>query len=275
MNELETIIEQVRVFVVQHIPGEVMQQALPFGLVCLAIGIMIAVLGAKLARLGISGVFAIGGAVLGLFFARQTDFPAIICCLVGALALGVVGYHTVRMWVGVVAAGVFTLVALGAFGYQKVMPHLAEFEASPKGALVSGDPSAFTLPSPAEQQAYRDRDPQQFAQELWAFASDKDANLERNGKAVALLAIVAGLSIGVAAARWALILSTSLVGTGLVATAMGTLTNTYAPVSYQSLYERPTLLGVGVGAFLLISLIVQTLLTRKAPSKTQESKDKS
>ena len=272
MNELETIIEQVRVFVGQHMPGEVMQQALPFGLVCLSVGIMVSVLGAKLARLGISGMFAIGGAVLGVFFARQTGFPVIICSLVGALALGVVGFHTVRMWVGVVAAGVFTLVALGAFGYQKVMPHLAEFEASPRGALVSGESSSFTLPSPEEQQAYRDRNPKQFAEELWAFAAEKDTSLERNGKAVALLAIVAGLSIGVAAARWALILSTSLLGTGLVTTAMGTLANAYAPASYQSLHERPTLFGVGVGAFLLTSLVVQTLLTRKAPSKKQESK---
>jgi hydrogenase-4 membrane subunit HyfE len=53
------------------------------------------------------------------------------------------------------------------------------------------------------------------------------------------------------------------------------LANNYAPASYQSLHERPTLLGVGIGAFLLTSLIVQTLLTRKAPSKKQESKDKS
>lgn len=275
MNQLETIMEQVRLFVTQHIPVEVLHQVLPFGLVCLAAGIVFSVLGAKLARFGISGAFAVAGAVFGMFFARQTGFPAIVCSLIGALALGVVGYHTVRMWVGVAAAAVFALVALGVFSYQKVMPHLADFKASPNGALVSGDLNSFTVPSPDDQQAYRDRNPRQFATELWAFAVAKDASLERNGKAVGLLAIVAGLSLGVAAARWALILTTSLLGTGLVTTAMGTLAHAYTPASYQSLQERPALIGVGIGAFLLTSLIVQTLLTRKAPRSKQEGNDKS
>ncbi|MGD2110242.1 MAG: hypothetical protein PVI86_12740 [Phycisphaerae bacterium] len=275
MNEIETIIEQAKAFAAQHMPAEVLHQALPFGLICLALGIFISVLGAKMARLGVSGLFAIGGAALGVFFARQTDFPAIICSLVGALALGVVGYHTMRMWVGVVAAIVFALVALGVFGYQRVMPYMAEFQPSPTGALVSGDTTSFTVPSPDEQQAYRDRDPQQYAKQLWAFATEKDANLERNTKAVALLAVVAGLSLGVAAARWALILSTSLVGTVLVTSGMGALAHAYAPASYQSLQERPTFLGVGLGAFLLTSLIVQTLLTRTASKEKGKAKTKS
>ena len=52
----------------------------------------------------------------------------LICGLVGALMIGIIGYQTFRLWVGLGAAMVLSTVALSLFGYQKIVPHMAEFD---------------------------------------------------------------------------------------------------------------------------------------------------
>jgi hypothetical protein len=274
MTEFETMLEQARLFVVQHAPGDLLQQAVPCGLICLVAGIGLSVLGAKLARVGVSCAFAVLGGCAGAYFGRETGFPMPICIAVGALAIGVVGYHTLRMWVGVAAAVILTVLALGLFSYQRVMPHMPEYQRTTDSALIAEE-GAFTVPSTDQQQAYTERTPRQWAEELWAFAAQKDARLEHNGKAIGLVAMAVGLCLGVVAVRWALILSTSVVGTVLVTVAMATLMGHFTPGSYQAFQHRPVLAGVGIGGFLVTSLIVQTLLTRKAPRSKQEANGKS
>lgn len=188
--------------------------------------------------------------------------------------IGVIGYHTFRLWVGLVAALVLSSVVLSVFGYQRVVPHMAEFQQTAPIAAVDS-PRSFVLPSPEEQQAYHDRSPRQWAEELWAFVTQRDAQIEPNGKALGMLAPVTGLCLGVVAVRWALILSTALVGTALVTTAIATFLAHAAPESYQAFQNRPGLVGMGVGAFLVASLILQTMLTRKAPAAKSEPAAKS
>ncbi len=276
MTGIQSILEQVRLLLVQHAPAEALQKAVPFAIVCVVAGVGLSVFGAKMSRFGITGAFAILGGLCGAFVGRETGFPAVVCGLIGSAMSGVIGYQTFRVWVAVGAAVVLSLVSLGAFGYQRVLPHMAEFQSTfgPPPAAVADAGDSFTLPSPEAQQAYRERSPQQWADELWTFVSKKDARIEHSGKGLAVAALIAGLFVGVLAVRPTLILSTSLVGTGLVTAGMATFLTHFSPQSYEALQHHPGPVGIGLGAFLVTSLVLQTLLTRNAPKPESESKSK-
>lgn len=264
MAGIESILEHVRLLIVQHVPSDALKQAVPFALVCLVAGIGLSVFGAKLSRFGFVGALAVVGGAAGAFVARQTGYPTPVCGLIGALMAGVTAFYTFRFWVGIAAAGVLCVVALGLFGYRNVVPHVAAFNQTVLYAADAG--GSFALPTPGQQQQYVDRTPKQWASELWSFVTRQDGRLEGKARAVALAAMLTGLCLGVVAMRTALIVSTSLVGTALVTTGMAALLTQSVPATSEAFQQRPGLVGIGVGGFLMTSLIVQTLLTRKAPS---------
>lgn len=274
MNEVETVLEQARLFVVQHAPTDALRGAVPAALVFLVAGIGLSVLGAKLARFGITSAFVVLGGAFGARFGHELGFHPFICALVGAFLIGIIAFQTFRLWVGVGAAVVFSSLVLGTFGYQRVVPYVAEFQRGTQQPAIQS-PITFAVPTPLEQQAYRDRTPRQWAEEFWAFVTQKDAIVARNTKALATVALLTGLCLGILAVRWALILATSLVGTVLVTTAAATLLTRSVPESYQAFQNNPSLVGVGVGGFLMTSLILQTMLSRKSPSAKGESAAKS
>lgn len=270
MNEIESILEQARLFFVQYSPADALKQAMPVALICLLVGVGLSVLGAKLARFSMSCGFTLLGGAIGVYFSRQTGFSPLVCGALGALMVGVIGYQTYRLWVGMAAAVVLSSLAVGAFGYSQIVPHVAEFQQVETVAALDGN-TTFVLPSPQEQEAYRARTPAQWAGELWAFIAEKNIHLERNAKAVVLAAMVTGLCLGVIAVRTALILSTSIMGTFFVSTGMATLLTHSVPEAYQACAHNPALVGMGVGGFLVTSLIIQTMLTRNAPSSKSDS----
>ena len=274
MNGIETILEQARLFAVQHAPTDALREAVPAALVLLVAGIGLSVLGAKLARFGVTSAFVVLGGVLGSRFGQEMGFQPLICVLVGAFLIGVIAYQTFRLWVGVGAAVVFSSLVLGTFGYQRLVPYVAEFQQGAQQPAIQS-PITFAVPTPVEQQAYRERTPGQWAEEFWAFVTQGDANFAKNTKGLATVALLTGLCLGIVAMRWALILATSLVGTVLVTTAAATLLTQSVPESYQAFQNNPSLVGVGVGGFLVTSLILQAMLSRKGPSAKGESAAKS
>jgi len=274
MNEVETILEQARLFVQQHAPTDALRGAIPAALIFLVAGIGLSVLGAKLARFGITSAFVVLGGVYGARFGQELGFHPLMCGLVGAFLIGIIAYQTFRLWVGLGAAVVFSSLVLGTFGYQQVVPYVTEFEQRAQQPAIQS-PITFAVPTPIEQQTYRDRTPRQWAEEFWAFVSQRDINVAHNSKALATVALLTGLCMGILAVRWALILATSLVGTVLVTTAAATLLTHSVPESYQAFQNNPSLVGVGVGGFLVTSLILQTMLSRKSPSAKGESAAKS
>jgi hypothetical protein len=273
MNELAPILEQARLFVVQHLPADVQANAIVAAIIFLVAGVGLSVLGAKLSRFGFTSLFVLLGALGGWQFARMSGFPTIVCIPVAAAMIGAIGHMTFRLWVGVAMAVVISALVLGAFGYQRVVPHVAEFEET---SMVAWSPvhgaTEFALPTPEQQQAYRDRTPQMWAKELWNYVTSKDLRLEQNGKSLAALTLVIGLFLGVVAVRWALILATSVAGTALVTTGIATLFTHFAPGSYQSFLNHPGVMGMAVGAFLVTSLALQTILTRKPPADETAAK---
>ena len=65
MSGLEGKLEQIRLFVSQHLSAETLANAVPAAIICLVVGIAISVLGAKLARWGFTAVFIAFGAGVG------------------------------------------------------------------------------------------------------------------------------------------------------------------------------------------------------------------
>lgn len=273
MHELTTIGEQLRVFCEQHVPQTWQAQGVPIAILTLIGGVALCVLGAKLARAGLTGVFVLGGAALGGYFARDTGFASgfamPLCVIIGAAAIGTIGHLTFRIWVGVISAVVISALALGTFGQQRLLPHVASFDQQYEVVSAEGV-SGFSLPTPEEQQAYLERSPQEWAQNFWAYVSQKDARIPRHAKLIGMVALVTGLLIGLLASRATLILSTALVGTSLVVGSAVTLLSKFVPGSYEALLQRPGLTGVAIGGFLVTSLILQSILTQKG--KVPETK---
>jgi hypothetical protein len=239
--------------------------------VFLALGAALCVLGAKLARWGITcGFVAIGG-IIGAQFAGIAGFPAVPCVAIGAAAVGVIAFMTYRLWVGVAAAVVLFGIAMGAFGYDRIVPHVQNFE--PAAAWSAGQEATgdFTLLTPEQQDAYANRTPGQWFRGLWSFVRERDADAPRLFKAAGLAAVIMGLLIGVLAVRVTLILSTSIIGTFLVVSGLAALGQQFMPGVYQGSFNHPAVVGLMVGAFAISSIIVQTMLTRKAPSPPAEA----
>lgn len=274
MNEVETILEKARLFFVEYAPTDALRGAVPAALIFLVAGIGLSVLGAKLARFGVTSAFVVLGGALGVQFGQEMGFHPLIGMLVGGSLIGIIAYQTFRLWVGVGAAVVFSSLVLGTFGYQQVLPYVGEFEQGVQRPAVAS-PITFAVPTTAEQQTYRDRAPRQWAEEFWAFVTQRDAKIAIHTKWLAIGALLTGLCLGIMAMRWALILATSLAGTALVTTAAATLLTHSVPDSYQAFQNNPSLVGVGVGGFLVTSLILQAMLSRKSPLAKGESAAKS
>lgn len=265
MTEVESVLENIRQLVVQHAPAEILKDAMPFAILCLIAGVGLSVLGAKTARFATTCGFAVVGAVVGGYVAKDTGFPAPVCGLAGSLMIGVIGYQTFRLWVGLSSAAVLSIAVLTAFGYQHMLPHVSEFQQT-NVSMVRAASGSFGVPSAEQQEAYRDRTTRQWASEFWAYVVAKDAQIGQNGRALAIMAMVTGLCLGVLAVRSALILSTSLVGTALVTTAAASVFSDSVPDTTQAFRDHPGVVGAAIGGFLVTSLIVQTLITRDAPS---------
>lgn len=271
MNELTPIIEQIRAFASQNVPANVLESTLIIAITVLVGGVALSVLGAKMAKSAVASAVGIAGAAGGAYYAHHAGFNQLIGGAVGAVMFGLVAHLTFRIWVGVATAAVFSILALCAFGQQKMMPHLAEFD-----TLVTWSPTegqqTFMVPSPDQQEAYRQRSLNEYASEFWSFATARDGNLPVNTALVGFGAAALGLFLGVVAVRWMLILATSVAGTILVTSSVATIFSQYLADSYQPFLNNPGVMGMGVGAFLVASLIIQTLLTRKARESGQEGK---
>lgn len=267
MHDLTPVIERAHLFITQHVPPEMLDRTVALAVLLLVAGIGLSVLGAKLARPAMTVMFGLMGAYAGVWFAREAGYPAPLGGLLGAAMVGTIGLVTFRLWVGVAVGAVLTSISLGTFSYQRMAPYLAEFEGQ---GMVTWSPvtgaTEFAVPTPEQQQDYVERPQQRWAKEFWAFVTAKDPSIPRNSRLIALGTAVTGLFLGVMAARWMLILSTSLVGTAFVVTAVATLLTRCLQGSYQAFQDHPGPMGMAVGGFLVTSLILQTLLTRKAPS---------
>jgi hypothetical protein len=274
MTELSPLIEQIREFALTNAPPAVLERTVAISIAFLVLGIGLSVLGAKLAKPAMATALGLLGAAGGAFYAQHAGFNQIIGALAGAAMFSLVAHLTFRIWVGVATAAVLSSLALGTFGFQHVAPHLAEFDGMVTWSPTEGS-QTFAVPTPDEQTAYREHNLNEWAGEFWSFATARDGALPINTQLVGFGAAAAGLFLGVVLVRWMLILATSVAGTMLVTTAAATVLSRFLAESYQPLLNHSGVMGMVVGAFFVSSLIIQTLLTRKARESGQEAKGNS
>jgi len=271
MTDLTKLLQDLGQLAHQHLPRPWVDQGVPVAIFVLLAGLGISFFGARLARFAITAGFVVLGGAAGVYFARHMDWSPVLCMAPGAAMLGTIAHFTFRLWVGVVSAIALAFLALSFFGYHRVAPHAAEFSRTAL-TTVPDEPATFSLPTPAEQAVYHQRSPRQWAGEMWTYVIGKDPQVERSAHAVALVALVTGLFFGVIAVRATLILSTSVLGTVFSAVALATLLARFLPSTYQALLQRPQIAGIGLAVFLVGSLSLQALFTRKwAAAKGQQS----
>jgi hypothetical protein len=191
----------------------------------------------------------------------------VVCVAGGSLIIGIIGFQTFRLWVGVAVAMLLAALVVGGFGATRVLPHLTEYTNTSSPIFGQPTPSGeteFLIPTPDEQTAHLNRSPKTWFSSFWTFLTERDPGVALNTQAVAILAALSGLSLGLVAARPCLIISTSLIGTAMVITGVGTLLASSVPSAYASVENNPRLIGLGVAAFLATSLLLQTMLMRKS-----------
>lgn len=283
----------VQQFLTQHMPQGVTDKAGLGALGALVGGVFLCVLGAKLARVGMTlGWAAVGGAI-GYKVAQVAGMPPAVGVLLFAAGIGAIGHLTYRIWVGLLTAGVITALVLGAFGYQRVAPRIAEYNARTPGislaatdgggtesassggdASVSGGSAGdasgggstlgggFTVPTTLEQAAYRQGQIRRELGEFWGFVKMQDLTVAAHAKALLATALVFGLLIGLSTIRLTLVLSTSLLGTLLVSSGVIGAINVMFPGFAVGAAQRPLINAAAMAVCLLISVILQVRLTR-------------
>lgn len=270
--QLSHWLEQGRSFLEQNASNHTEIAPVILAVLVLVAGIGMSVLGAKLSRVGMTVGFALLGGALAINLCQSTELPPAVCGLGGALLLGTVGFLTFRLWVGVVVGLVVAVLAVGTFGYQRYHQILPEFQESRLVGQTASLEDGPVIPTEAQQQANLARTPDDVAREFWSFVEEKNPGAQNRLQTIGGAALLLGLFFGVIAARWALIFATGVVGTLLVtAGALGILTDAF-PKALQAFGDHPGLSGAAMGAFLLSSFILQTMLTRKAPGGKQSKK---
>ena len=268
MDHVVALIDWLRMFVMQHAADRgIPTSALPVALILLVVGVALSVLGAKFARFALTSAFVLAGGALGDRFSEIFLYPKWLCIPLGALLIGMVGFQTFRLWVGAGVAVLLSAIVVSGFGANRVVPHLAEYaQTSPLKVDDSLVPSEteYSIPSPEQQAQYVQPDPRTWFSNFWVFLTERDPQMARNTQALGIVAALAGFCLGLMAVRPSLVISTSFFGTTLVAMGVATLMARSVDSSYTAIQNNPRIIGLGLVAFLASSLIIQTLLMRKA-----------
>jgi len=240
-------------------------------------GITLSVLGAKFARSGLTSAGVIVGGMTGVYVARAAGYAPLFGGLIGAGMLATVTFITFRLWVGVLTAAVFGSVALGAFGYREVAPQIVDFQhgqVMPQPITHGLDILQSNDMATTSSETGIPSDPKLWLEKFWTYVTQRDRSLVLNAKLISLAAMFTGLFLGVIIVRSMAIVSTSILGTSIALSGVATLLAQMAPGAYGALQHKPSVLGMGVGGFFVTSLILQTLLTRKAPEKAEAGSGK-
>lgn len=272
-------VSQIQQFLEQHLPSDVTSHAGLGAAGAILGGVVLCVLGAKLARVAFTIGWALAGGMLGLKIAEAAGIHSVAGAAVFAAGLGMIGYMTYRLWVGVLTAGVLTAMVLAAFGYHRVAPRLEDYnrQKSPYLLMIhqteTSDDGTFTIPTQQEQAAYRDGAFKQQIEQFWSYVQSQDQTVQPHMRALTATALVFGLLIGLSSVRMMLILSTALLGTVLLGSGFVGVVNLVFPGFAGTAAQHPIISAVALGLCLLVSIILQARLTR-ARQEQEESPEK-
>ncbi len=275
MSDLQTILEQLQLYGQQFLPAGMTSNVGIAAVVVFTAGCVTCVLGAKLAKVGITGAFVVIGTILGVYFAKLTGFATAPCLLVGAATMGVIGALSQRIWVGALFALVLSGIVMSAFGMQRIVPHVQQYD--PVTIIAQNASEGVIQASVAEDpeaiQAGLRESADYWLRDFWSFVIQKDASVSNHVSALLLATAVIGAFIGVIAVRFALIASTSMVGTVMILGSLATFLQHANPDYYIAGYNHPGLIGTAFGVLVAASMIVQTILTRESSSSSAEASE--
>ncbi len=266
MNDFDAILQQGRSLIEAYVPSGALTASGWWALLTLALGVLVCVLGAKLARGAITACFVGVGGLVGSSFATLLELPALPCAIVAGAVVGVVAFMTYRLWAGVLTALVVSSIVLTVFGYQRVVPHLASFEPAPTLSARVPDAAggeAVPLESSDVRTAVARAAAAEWISEFRTFLAQQDSRIGSHAEAVALGSGLIGLFLGVVVVRFALIAATAILGTSMITGSILSLCQSAAPGVYETLSGRPAVLGMAVGALLVASVVLQSILTRR------------
>ncbi|MFH0982978.1 MAG: hypothetical protein V2A79_15770 [Planctomycetota bacterium] len=263
-DQLNQFVDQVQRLWQTHVPPEYQVPVLPVAVGMLLFGVGVSVLGAKLARFGITCGFAGVGVLVALALAPAIGVSTVAALVVGVLLAGGIGYALFRLWVGLAAAVFFSAVALGVYGSQVVAPHFIAYDPA---ATFNG---TFSLPDPSADDTTAERalsDMRAWADDFWLYVQSREADVNRRILGIGLGAALVGLLLGMMLPRLILIVASSVVGTLMVMSGLAGLAARSRIDLPQAAGQHGRVVAVAGLVFLLASLLLQTLLTRKTPPR--------
>lgn len=270
MEQLAQYAKQLSEVIHQHAPATAFSAALPTAIAALVFGVAICVLGAMLARWLITIVFAVAGLVGGLSLGGHVDLSPLVLALLGAAALGTLGYALHRLWVGVATAAFLASVAFGVLSTQMILPHLDEFKQ--QQAVEARVEVTEFHPGPVGDAVSAGWE--QFSSYMDAFGHfvvAREPNLQKYGLITVPAAAGLGLLMGVFLCRITLILFSAAFGTSLIAAGIAML-GQHVEVDMLKLCEsRPEMTAAALASFFVFSIILQSLLTRGGGSQAAAS----
>lgn len=264
MSKLQPFLDQANAYLTSFSAGGLDYRMLLSALLALVGGVLLCVMGAKLARVGVTVALALGGLAFGAEYGARLGMPAPLGAALAGGMLATIGFLTFRLWAGVLTGLVACTLALSVFGYRNVAPHAADFQ--PLGMSVAAQDTLAVSASHGSSSAtgeFLPTPPREWLRQFWDFVRSRNATITSDAEPIVAAALLIGLFLGVLAVRGMLILSTSLVGTSLVFGGAVTLLSQIAPSSLAALEGSPGAMGMAAGGFLVSSLILQALLTRK------------
>ncbi|RJP39703.1 MAG: hypothetical protein C4547_03320 [Phycisphaerales bacterium] len=264
---MSEFLNAIQTFLQQSVSQATLEQAPKVAVVALIVGVLLSVLGAKLARSALTLAGVVVGGYVGLnILAHDTDFPRALCVLLPAAIVGGIAYQSYRLWSGALAATLITALAMGTFSYQRVLPYVAELQAAAAEAAASvPPPGQLELPT-ADQLHAAPASAAETLRGYWTRASEADPRLVPHARSLATAAALMGLLVGMIFLRASMILCTSFLGTVLLGSGMTEIIRAFSPGFYQSLVDYPNVGATAMGACFVISLIMQARLTRPSRS---------
>jgi hypothetical protein len=201
-----------------------------------------------------------------------------------------------RLWVGVAAGLLFAVIGTSLVGYQQVWPTAKEFDHSSyfnrpvaraavnpaeldsfdyrsisKDANGGYDMEAGSIPLSAGSLDIDKRQIKEslssWAGDLWGYLQSNIENLNTKFGGLAGGIGLLGLVLGLLFPRLTAVVTTSAIGTCLLAAGLGVCTWASQPDAYLAAMSKPTIIGAVIGALFTGSVILQGLLSRKAKSE--------
>jgi len=263
VDQLISYFDQCRGFASHHLNPEAFTAAAAVAGAAVVAGVLISVIGAKLAKTAFTVVMTLVGVGASSSLAYLIPDAPWVAYLLGAVAGAVLGFLLFRLWVGGVAAGVFAVAAMAYAGHAQFLPALDRIDGSALAVGQDGS-AAFAVPTPTEQQAFQKMSVGELTDRFWNEIKLQDPAAPGRLRNFGIVAGVVGLGIGLLLSRLTLIVCTSLVGTGLLVCGLFYLGQAFWPEVIEQLSPHGRYLALVAASFFVFSAVLQSRLTHKA-----------